>query len=92
MSKHNPHNATPGTLNIDNCVCKDCEHYYFVYEAKTAITNKTGEENITLKHLCFCSVNMLGLPFFQDENKKLCPDVISCETYKKEKPLKIIKN
>lgn len=91
MSKYNPHNTTPGTLKLDNCVCKDCEHYYSVYEAHTVITNKSGEKNVILKHLCFCGVNLIGLPFFQDVEGKLCPDVVSCETYSKEKNTEIKK-
>lgn len=82
---------TKPELELENCICHTCEFYYDVYEAKTAITDRIGNENKMFKYLCYCAANTIGLPFFSDKTGKLCPDVVSCGTYKKLKKPRIPK-
>ncbi len=77
--------VSKSTLQLESCLCNTCGYYYNVYEARTAITNRKEENNLVLKHLCFCSANMIGLPFFQDTTGKLCPDVVACGNYEESK-------
>ena len=73
-----PSKKVMSKLEIQDTPCFTCQHYYQIFEARTGIKNDEKEGYVILKQLCYCSINMLGLPFHATQGKGLCPTVRDC--------------